>query len=282
MSKIYKRIYILVNALLWGLTGWLFLLTNKPILLDDMILLESRHPFYWEDFGMLYAGEDVIVFPQYQNLNADQIEDKLPGILKDFAVPYRNLAGVEIVQEDDTLILSGIATETIWPSMTLDMLNLSSGLYYISLGFDHKGVICCLNEYDSVGHCVTLTNDLGNSIVKVDGTNKYNIAMMIPNEMSLHYIRISPRIIKLSDADVYNSFIVKAWHITMSNWERYSEKEKDMALRNLQLSQNAPSWSSIIFDDGVGIQYNGEVFLQGDINCFGVVYGANQEHDEHM
>lgn len=129
-DSVKKKICSLIASIVLILVAVIGLQNEKVVeAADKMVLLEKRHPGYWN-----YLSPDKMIevqtIPGFEEVSTEEI--KAGNVLKDF---YQgNYGGVDITYKDGEMHFEGTATEDIWPSITTNMFNVASGTYFIAIG----------------------------------------------------------------------------------------------------------------------------------------------------
>lgn len=125
-----KRIISLIFSVVLTLLCVLSLKNSKVVeAADDLVLLEKRHPGYWEYLSP-YKMIEVQTIPGFEKVSTEEI--KAGNVLEDF---YQgNYSGVDITYKDGEMHFEGTANDDIWPSITINTFNIASGTYFISVG----------------------------------------------------------------------------------------------------------------------------------------------------
>lgn len=129
MKIMYKRIVSILASL--TLIVMAVVAFNSPAFVeavDNLVLLEKRHPGYW-DFLSPYKMIEVQAMPVFSELSTEEI--KQGNVLNDL---YQgNYSGVKITYRDGETHLEGTAVEEIWPGIAKPS-ELTTGTYFISAG----------------------------------------------------------------------------------------------------------------------------------------------------
>lgn len=172
---------------------------------DNAVLLEKRHPGYWE-----YLRPDKMIevqtIPGFEEIATEEI--KTGNILKDF---YQgNYGGVDITYKDGEMHFEGTATENIWPGIA-DLSRLTTGTYFVSAGTNYpsNATVYFEGNKDETNHTLALLKHP--SIIYID-TSQYaffkftvGIKSGIPEEFSIY-----PVLYKISDNQM-NVEAIKVW-----------------------------------------------------------------------
>lgn len=146
---------------------------NNPAIVDacdNAVLLEKRHPGYWEYLSPEKMIE-VQTVPGFEEVSTEEIE--AGNVLKDF---YQgSYSGVDISYKDGMMHFEGTATENIWPSLTgeIPSTDLESGIYFISIGKEYPTNANIYFEGYKNGIHSVLANLITGTIFYVD-TSKYD------------------------------------------------------------------------------------------------------------
>ena len=124
-----KRITsLLLSVVLVLLT--VFLLQDNRVVeaADNLVLLEKRHPGYWEYLGP-EAVEEITTIPEFETISTDSV---IKGnILRNY--DQWDNDGVTIINHGDSISFTGSTDHDIWPGIA-DVSNMQTGTYFISIG----------------------------------------------------------------------------------------------------------------------------------------------------
>ena len=262
------------NIFLIIIIPFVLICVSNPAITDGLVLLENKHPLYWKLFG-LYEPFSVVVIPEYKNIPEEMMSKSIPNVLNEYEWLDNYNTEVEIHKEKDFLILDGKADETFYPDITKDRLMLPTGTYYAFSGYLHPEVITYIEGFKGEKNRPILW-DFSNGIFSTDNdryTNGYKYTIKIKGDEVLRHIKITPRIIKISNYQDDDSKIkqIKAWRINRSNWENLHGFDYLLAKRRMKYHYADSEWTSVFFEDETGIQYVGGKLKEGRINSFGVV-----------
>jgi len=150
-----KRVKSLALSVVLTLLAVFLLQENKVAeAADNLLLLEKRHPDYWN-----YLSPDKMIevqtISEYQNVPVDKIA--ADNVLFDFI--QGNVGGIDIsINDAGWLKFIGTATEDIWPSIA-NTSYIASGTYFATLGNEYSpNVSAYIEAYK--GNTITRLADL--------------------------------------------------------------------------------------------------------------------------
>lgn len=101
-----------------------------PKMIDNALLLEQRAPGYWKVIGSKNPYS-IMVLPEYSDYHV--FDNTLDNELNDYKCIEGNIAGLNVVRENDSLVLDGTVTETVYLGVTEeDRIKLHSGVLNFS------------------------------------------------------------------------------------------------------------------------------------------------------
>jgi hypothetical protein len=217
---------------------------NNPAIVDacdNAILLEKRHPGYWD-----YLSPDKMIevrtIPGFEEVSTEEIE--AGNVLKDF---YQGgYSGVDISYKDGEMHFEGTATEDIWPGI-VDLSNLTSGTYLVSAGATYPSNATVYFEGNKDGKNQTLAVLNHPATVYIDTLQydffKFTVAIKSdePVNFSIH-----PLLYKITDNEISTESI--------NVWDDVSN---DLSEDDLNIFERGQS-GVIFFQDSSVKKYDGQ------------------------
>ena len=251
-----KRITsLLLSVVLVLLT--VFLLRNEKVVnaADDLVLLENRHPGYWE--YLRPEKEEAIPFiHDFYEISVDKI---LSGNQLD-ELFSGNVGGVQVSSENGQLIISGETWQDIWLSATQDPIYLDKGTYFVSIGnvLPPSNAYICFEGFDDKTEAI-LTDIEKYKVLHIDGNyDQYKFTIVIRNNNKVNF-RIRPVLYKLSDKDIT---IDKPVDLEWNNVEKDGISGSDLQFLNNIVNRDSRSINNVVIGCTDGTSYvlkNGEL-----------------------
>lgn len=244
-GRIINKNEIIVGIVSVGLFASIML---HPDIVDNAVLLEKRNPDYWNLFnsGVTYEYEiPAGISPDY---GTPFVFD---NALDEYTLLKYEGNGIEVTTDKESIFIDGVAEEDMWLNAVEQPITLSDGIYYFSSG--NNNLDCYLDAW----------KDDKNNILARDGDNYffkasskydwYKYTIPIKSGDKYENVEITPKIIKVSDVNGGKTKI-RLWSMDRNEWETLADRDRNIFLRQLNQDKSY-DWSSIIFDDGTGIQY---------------------------
>lgn len=231
---------------------------NNPAIVyacDNAVLLEKRHPGYWEYLRPEKMIE-VQTIPGFEEISTEEI--KAGNVLKDF---YQgNYGGVDISYCDGVMKYSGTAKENIWSGIA-KISNLETGTYFVSAGTDYPSNARIYLEGFKDGQQQTLVDLDQPAFVYID-TQQYDgfkFTVGITNGTTVDF-SINPILYRYSDQEIHSE-VIGLWKDVPVD---LSEYDWDVFKRSLNTR------AVIQFHDGSVKKYDGQ-WINAEIDEFGKI-----------
>lgn len=239
-----KRITSLLLSVVLVLLA-VFLLRNEKVVdaADDLVLLEKRHPGYWEYLRPEKMIE-VQTLPGFENTLATDIENE--NILTDFI--EGQYAGVSVSNNNGTLTIKGTGTENSWPAITKGSINLSTGSYFITIGSPNSTASAFYLEgwKQGINHVLAYLDADHFFYIDASDYERFKLTMSISEGQTMD-TSITPILYKISDENIFSDDNkLDVWKDVPSN---ISEEEWKI-FNNSLLQQNHIYKVGAFFDDG--------------------------------
>lgn len=220
-----------------------FFLNNKKVLenVDNLVLLEKRHPGYWE-YLRPELMTDVQMLPGFEEVSTEKI--KAGNVLRNFI--QGNYSGVDISFNNGVMHFKGTATENIWPGIA-DTSDLTTGTYFISAGNEYaeNAVVYFEGIKGEEHHTFAILDDPSFIYIDKAQYDDFKFTVGIKNGNAVDF-SLKPVLYKISDKEIGTETI----HV-------WRDVPIDISEDDLNVFKHRQS-GTIIFQDGSAKQYDGQ------------------------
>lgn len=235
----------------------LFLNNEKVVeAADERILLENRHPGYWNYLSPGHGKTIDIPPADSENLLISDIKNQ-------------TINGITIiVNEDRSLTLSGTDTSEVGFNLVLGNVFLPDGEYYISDGIDIHGANMYVwsNELSqSVAYGSSASFNIDNS------ASTYQCGIHIDSEAMFNNVTIYPMISKAGDSQ-YGPYSTSetCTKALVFEMDKNAISADDMRVFQKSINQyEGYNWITIKYPDGTGIQWKDGIKTEGFPDIWG-------------
>lgn len=237
-----KRILSLIASIVLILVAVIGLQNEKVVeAADNLVLLEKRHPGYWE-YLRPELMTDVKIISGFEEVSTEKI--KAENVLKNFS--QGNCGGVEISNNNGMMHFKGTATENIWPGIA-DTSDLTTGTYFISAGNDYSENAVVYFEGIKGEEHYSFANLYNPSFVYIDKTqyDDFKFTVGIKSGKAVDF-SLEPILYKISDEEI-SADTIHVWR----------DVPIDISEDDLNIFKHRQS-GTIIFQDGSAKKYDGQ------------------------
>lgn len=264
MSASKKRLFglILTVALVVGSVG---ILQNSKVVdaADNRVLLEKRHPGYWN--YLTPTRERTIYIPPIESKNL---------IVSDIETQMKD--GITLTVNDNrTITLNGTNTSDDVINFVLGNLCLSDGEYIMTDGMDSASGANLYIWANALKSAVAYGNN-----VEFEVDNKksiYHCGIHVDPGVTLNNVIVMPMIRQTDNASYVpylNSSQCDRALVFSINGSEVKDDDLQLLGRTVKYQNNNYKWISIRYPDGSGVQWKDGIKIEGHLDCLGRILNS--------